>query len=1317
MLNGKAVIESIEERIQTLKAAQMCALFLISIKKEQVKEQDEEEDSKWVADVLSRFFRETDLAGYLGHGIYTVFLVGSITGNAVYEKAAGLVQALEIAAGYNMDKAGQPVIGVYFTSAEEVDYAGLFRNADYALEMAKKEKKKHFYMHTSNDLQGRFLEYQEPPVSAQMMFRYIDEGVRIFELGDTLKLLYVSPGFYRRLSLDEEAARTAQIQIHPDDIEAYEKHVQEVSRSGMPQNSYYRVSVDGKNWIPCRIRLLRALSESDEQKNIIIEISHNISGLEELKGRLDEKMAWLSFVADQTDYLLWEVDIKSKAFRMLYTHGLLEGRQTIYKDFPESLIESGRIHSGSAEDFRGFARELLGGRMQGSGNFRIQYLRTSCYGWATLSYRMLCDENGRPIKAIGITEELSYLSGYPSRSAQRRPIPTDLYSDLYCYLQANLTMDTVEELLLEGRERVHLVQYQKYGKVTDQGVSRVFSDGDVKRIQRKFSRDQLLREFEIGRYWSYDRCRIADLDGSIRWISVGVNLSRDPENGDVCLYAYLSRMDHRIDWEKKLREPVQTDQKTGIYMYSEWEKLVKTLLGRKKESSCVLMQICIEGADEIFSESSDGREIRNIVTALNVFLNTDCLIGWKDENNILVFFPDISTGTNMRSRIENVFSFARISLSEMYELRYLRLVAGGVFGGGNQSLEEMLYSAAVICAHHAGAAADIVELCQASEAYQWEEIGLRESLHRVEYKPSDFGNILTEKDKDIALECLGLMLKAGSARESLNGALARIGEYYQADRVYILMLTEEKQTMTMQNEWVRAGKYSIQQSISGKRVSDFPVIANYAKRPERVMLTSQKKKEEVWQYAIFPMDSGRDTEQMLCIENPKKYTDHMALIDKLLPYIGKEKKRFWKMQVNNSPLDRFYALPNMDECMNALYSIDSDRYSSLGVVMVDVPEYEKLKELRGFEYGREMLLHISNVFMEVFDKTQLFHTKEAEFLVLCTDVIYSAFLEHCARAKQMVGRQNKGLFRMGCTWSEGIFNARDLVKKARSIMECDDSWERSEVWLRPLVQENLTLEQDVMARLQTEGYPTIYLQPKIDMRDGHLMGAEALVRILDKDGKLLPHGRVIEEMEEDGTIHKVDYFVLDRLMSTMNHWQEKGYTMYPMSSNFSRNTLLNPSALASVLAIMSRYPLVSQDLIEIEITETAGDFENNTFEELIRRFEQYGLRFSLDDFGSGYSNMNMLAELKFHSVKLDRSLIKNITENSTSRMIVRDLVHICQSCNMICVAEGVENQNQVAVLLENGCVCGQGFYYDRPIPVEIFEEKYLKSPDMREVYR
>ena len=131
-------------------------------------------------------------------------------------------------------------------------------------------------------------------------------------------------------------------------------------------------------------------------------------------------------------------------------------------------------------------------------------------------------------------------------------------------------------------------------------------------------------------------------------------------------------------------------------------------------------------------------------------------------------------------------------------------------------------------------------------------------------------------------------------------------------------------------------------------------------------------------------------------------------------------------------------------------------------------------------------------------------------------------------------------------------------------------------------------------------------------------------------------------------------------------------------------------------------------MVELEITETAGDFENNTFAELIRRFGEYGLQFSLDDFGSGYSNVNMLAKLKFHSIKLDRSLIKNMIDNEMSRMIVRDLVQICEKCGILCVAEGVETRTQAEMLLEDGCICAQGFYYDRPMSLEEFEKKYLR---------
>ena len=145
------------------------------------------------------------------------------------------------------------------------------------------------------------------------------------------------------------------------------------------------------------------------------------------------------------------------------------------------------------------------------------------------------------------------------------------------------------------------------------------------------------------------------------------------------------------------------------------------------------------------------------------------------------------------------------------------------------------------------------------------------------------------------------------------------------------------------------------------------------------------------------------------------------------------------------------------------------------------------------------------------------------------------------------------------------------------------------------------------------------------------------------------------------------------------------------------------------IAIFSRYPNVPQDLVELEITETAGSFENNTFMELIQKFGEYGLKFSLDDFGSNYSNMSMLAELPFHSVKLDRSMVRSMTENSVSKMMVRDIAKICESCNMLCIAEGVETQAQVDSLIENGCFYAQGYFYGKPMPIDEFERKYFQT--------
>ena len=165
-----------------------------------------------------------------------------------------------------------------------------------------------------------------------------------------------------------------------------------------------------------------------------------------MKNQLEEKRVWLSFVAEYTEYQLWEVDISKRVLRMLYTEELMDGRKNVYANFPESLIENGRIHSSSAKEFREFARKLLRGQMRGTGNFIVQYRQSSCYGGASLSYRMICDEEGHPVKAIGIKEDRSCIPYQQARFVQRRTMPAEMYSSLYCFLQANLTSDTVSDL-------------------------------------------------------------------------------------------------------------------------------------------------------------------------------------------------------------------------------------------------------------------------------------------------------------------------------------------------------------------------------------------------------------------------------------------------------------------------------------------------------------------------------------------------------------------------------------------------------------------------------------------------------------------------------------------------------------------------------------------------------------------------------------------------------------------------------------------------------------------------------------------------------
>lgn len=243
------------------------------------------------------------------------------------------------------------------------------------------------------------------------------------------------------------------------------------------------------------------------------------------------------------------------------------------------------------------------------------------------------------------------------------------------------------------------------------------------------------------------------------------------------------------------------------------------------------------------------------------------------------------------------------------------------------------------------------------------------------------------------------------------------------------------------------------------------------------------------------------------------------------------------------------------------------------------------------------------------------------------------------------------------------------------------------------------------------GHFTVFYQPKINMHTGALYGAEALVRGLDEEGNLIPPGQFIEFLEQNGGIRELDLFVLEQVLTSMEHWRTQGLGIIPVSVNFSRVTLFTPSVLGSVLALLSRYPDIPPEALELEITESAGIVEKSNLIAVMDRFRELGLHFSLDDFGSQYANIPVFTNVHFDTIKLDRSLIAGLTSNSINRMFIQDIIRICHVSGMACVAEGVETKIQQDALKEIDCVFAQGYYYDRPMEADKFEEKYLRTSE------
>lgn len=238
----------------------------------------------------------------------------------------------------------------------------------------------------------------------------------------------------------------------------------------------------------------------------------------------------------------------------------------------------------------------------------------------------------------------------------------------------------------------------------------------------------------------------------------------------------------------------------------------------------------------------------------------------------------------------------------------------------------------------------------------------------------------------------------------------------------------------------------------------------------------------------------------------------------------------------------------------------------------------------------------------------------------------------------------------------------------------------------------------------------IYLQPKMDIHNERICGAEALVRWNYKHREMLAPFRFIPYFETDSSIIKVDEVVLHRVCAKLKSWKEEGKKLYPISVNLSQKHLEQPRLVSRLTGIVDSYG-VDHALIEFELTESAAAENQRYLIFVMNELRARGFRISMDDFGTGYSSFALLNEMPLDTLKIDKSFVDLIAaeeESNKIQIILRHIISMAREMGVNCVAEGTEEYAQILTLRELGCEIVQGYYYSKPLPVGEFEEKYLK---------
>ncbi len=590
-----------------------------------------------------------------------------------------------------------------------------------------------------------------------------------------------------------------------------------------------------------------------------------------------------------------------------------------------------------------------------------------------------------------------------------------------------------------------------------------------------------------------------------------------------------------------------------------------------------------------------------------------------------------------------------------------------------------------------------------------------QKLNTADFNELSESRPLTQDENDIYAKCLSLLVCSDNYADAVIDVMRILGNYYAADRVNIFALSKDKKMIIRAHEWAIPGRATSVERWAQTPVDDIPDIKKAISSGMICLFDNRDEQAEgnteAGEHMIVPVKENGAVSGLLCFNNVSMHMGETALISALIPAVVSSFNKFKRMRAEAGEemrFDRLTGLLDRDACMQFIRKANPETISTMGVMFVDVNGLSVVNQEMGIDYGDNLIRFAASTIKGEFTQPEVYRYSGDEIIVLSQNVTHEVFTKKCDNIRRIYDTVYPGRMSIGCTWADVDINILKMIDHAVKLSTISkQSYYLNEVHgSKHMQSEALKI---LMGHLEQKRFQ-VWFQPKANVFTGEIVGAEALVRLIDPERGVIGPQEFIPVFERGHAIRELDFFVLDETLKTMQMWREAGKKIVPVSVNYSRATLLDPTALETTLSIFNRYS-IPQKMLEIEITESIGEMEHATIGKACGEFRENGFRLALDDFGSAYSSMAVLANVPFDAIKVDKSIINNIVTNKVSRSIVESTLRICNETGAGCVAEGVETAEQAEALLGVGCIQAQGYFYNKPMDAESFAHKCLKQEE------